>query len=110
MGNTKNGFTTYTFVVQSQHGKNPEWPRQECFTVYRPVNRENDSLPVVFTAQCYARNRLTYYNANFVKTGDGGNRAAQKYGYARILLSSPSGGWSKPSISKSYVYHLYYAT
>ena len=106
MGNKNKGFTTYTFVVQSQHGDlNPDWPRQEFFTVYRPMNRENESLPVVFTLQAYARNRLNYQYANFQKVNCNEqtrekcdeNKAAQKYGYARILLSSPSGGWTKPS-------------
>ena len=106
MGNKNNGFTTYTFVVQSQHGDlNPDWPRQEFFTVYRPKNRENESLPVVFTAQCYARNGLKMKYANFYHVVAEDNRAAQKYGYARILLSSPSGGWTRPSkfILKFYV-------
>ena len=98
IGNKNNGFTTYTFVVQSQHGDlNPDWPRQEFFTVYRPMNRENESLPVVFTLQAYARNRLNYRYANFQNVKDEENKAAQKYGYARILLSSPSGGWTRPS-------------
>ena len=97
IGNKNNGFTTYTFVVQSQHGPNPKWPRQECFTVYRPVSRENETLPIVFTAQCYARNTLKYNYANFKNPQDNYNKAARKYGFARILLSSPSGGWTRPS-------------
>ena len=49
------------------------------------------------TAQCYATNKLKYQYANFVDTNDQDNMAAQHYGFARIQLTTPNGGWKRPS-------------
>ena len=49
------------------------------------------------TAQCYAENKLKANYANFADTADEDNLAAQHYGFARISLSSPHGGWGNPS-------------
>ena len=89
MGNKANGFTTYTFLTLNNE--------QYCFTVYHPGNRIGQNLPVVMTAQCYAKNKLRYQYANFASTRDEDNMAAQHYGFARISLSSPRGNWGNPS-------------
>ena len=89
MGNKANGFTTYTFLTLNDE--------QYCFTVYHPVNRIGQILPVVMTAQCYAKNKLRYNYANMESLRDEDNKAARHYGFARISLSSPRGNWQDPS-------------
>ena len=80
-GNTEEGFTTYTFKTSGQ---------KRCFTVYHPLSRKDEALPVVISAQCYARSQLDaqWYEMN--DTSSARNKAAAKYGYARIAISSPT--------------------
>ena len=88
MGNTAKGFTTYTFMRNGI---------QECFTIYHPLNREHESLPVIMTAQVRARNTNLKYNyINFVDTEASYNKHARKYGYATLLLSSSDGKFVTP--------------
>ena len=81
VGNKKNGFTTYYFFI-NEH--------RECFTVYRPLSRSSQSLPVIATVQVRSwlngLHRLKYNYADFKSTSDTFNRAAAKYGFARILI------------------------
>ena len=49
------------------------------------------------TAQCYAKNKLLYQYANFKKPKGEDNQAAQRYGFARIVLTTPEGNWNGPS-------------
>ena len=96
MGNKEKGFTTYTFISNGV---------QQCFTVYHPLSRKDQSLPVVMTAQCYARNKITFPGSNFKDIKDRDNLAAAKYGFARISLSSPTlprGNWAIPSCKLKY--------
>ena len=72
--------------------------QKRCFTVYHPLNRKNEALPVVITAQCYGRSRLNSPGFEMTHTRSARNKAAAKYGYARIAISSPTGGWNLPGI------------
>ena len=83
MGNKDKGFTTYTFMGNGA---------RQCFTVYHPLSRKGESLPVIMNAMCYAGNTLN----NFQALTSEYNKAAAKYGFARIWLSSPTKDWSVP--------------
>lgn len=82
-GDTSKGFTTYTFWLDGE---------QRCFTVYRPKERANEKLPVLVTPNCYGKDKLKAIGMK--RTSDDINIAANRYGFARIGISSPSGGWS----------------
>ena len=82
--NTKDGFTTYTFMVSGQ---------KRCFTVYHPFSRKNESLPVVITAQCYAKDQIGAKGYEMKWTSSARNEAAAKYGFARIAVSTPDRSW-----------------
>ena len=47
--NVLNGFQTYTFWIGDI---------QRCFTVYHPLSRINETLPIVFSGNCYAKDKL----------------------------------------------------
>ena len=88
--NPKDGFTTYTFVVSG---------KKRCFTVYHPLSRKNEALPVVISAECYAKDKSIKGGAyDMADTSSARNKAAAKYGYARIAVSSPDKKWKLPSI------------
>jgi len=82
-GDPSKGFQTYTFV---QNGV----PR--CFTVFHPISRAGESLPVVISSQCYGKDKLMSISMTNDKAGD--NQAAARYGYARIGVSTPDGHWT----------------
>merc|ERR1712241_1550192 len=48
-GDTSKGFTTYGFVKDGV---------QRCFTVFHPLERAGESLPVVISSQCYGKDKL----------------------------------------------------
>jgi len=48
-GEVTKGFKTYTFWLDDV---------QRCFTVYRPVNRDSEKLPVVLAMRCYGKDKL----------------------------------------------------
>ena len=82
---------------------------RECFTVYRPLSRSSQSLPVIITMQIYAKNSLNENYANFKSSKDAFNRAAEKYGFARILFSSrrkeaEAPYWSGGKLTRRYIY------
>ena len=88
-GNTEDGFTTYTFVVSG---------KKRCFTVYHPLIRKNEALPVVISAECYAKDKsIKAGGYDMADTSSARNKAAARYGYARIAVSSPDGKWKLPS-------------
>ena len=82
-GDTSKGFTTYTFSVGDV---------QRCFTVFHPISRMGEKLPVVLSPNCYAKDKLIGIDMTNDLRGD--NAVATKYGYSRIGLSTPDGGWT----------------
>ena len=82
-GDTSDGFTTYTFWINEV---------QRCFTVFHPLSRAGETLPVVLSPNCYAKDRLS--GISMISANRGDNAAATKYGYSRIGLSTPDGGWT----------------
>ena len=81
-GNVADGFTTYTFSVSGV---------KRCFTVYHPLSRASEALPVVLTSQCYGKDRLSSIGMTNYRTDQ--NKAAARYGFSRIGLSTPDGNW-----------------
>ena len=81
-GSPDKGFTTYTFW---------QGDVQRCFTVFQPIERAGEKLPVVFGPNCYAQDILMSIDGT--STLSEGNQAAARYGYARIGLSTPEGHW-----------------
>ena len=65
---------------------------QRCFTVFHPISRVGEKLPVVLSPNCYAKDSLRGISMTSATRGD--NAAATKYGYVRIGLSTPDGGWT----------------
>merc|ERR1739844_303695 len=82
-GDPSKGFQTYGFV---QNGV------QRCFTVFHPLARAGESLPVVISSQCYGKDKLTSISMKNVYAAD--NKAAARYGFARIGVSTPDGHWT----------------
>jgi len=82
-GDKSKGFTTYTFWIGDV---------QRCFTVFYPLSRAGEKLPVVLSPNCYAEDRLQGIAMTSATRGD--NAAATKYGYSRIGLSTPDGHWT----------------
>jgi len=82
-GDTSQGFTTYTFQLNGV---------QRCFTIYRPKGHDNQKLPVVFSPNCYAHDRLVGIDMMNAHTPE--NTAAARYGYVRIGVSTPDGEWT----------------
>merc|ERR1711997_88116 len=82
-GDTSKGFTTYAFKIGET---------QRCFTVFHPLSRAGEKLPVVLSPNCYAQDRLQGISMTSATRGDNG--AATKYGFSRIGLSSPDGAWT----------------
>lgn len=82
-GDTSKGFTTYTFTVRDE---------KRCFTVYHPLNRLDEAIPVVIGSQCYGKDRLSSIGMKSERTDE--NKAAARYGFARIGISTPDGGWT----------------
>ena len=80
-GDPSDGFTTYTFWQNDQ---------QRCFTIYHPTMQET-ALPVVFNPNCYAEDKLQGLNAITSRTTD--NQAAKRYGFARLMVSTPDHNW-----------------
>ena len=66
--------------------------------MYHPLSRENEPLPVVITAQCYAKDKRYGAEYEMKNTSSARNKGAVRYGYARIALSSPDGAWKLPGI------------
>ena len=79
---TSKGFQTYTFWLGNQ---------QRCFTVYRSLDRVGEILPVVLFSNCYAKDRLRGIDGK--NPYSKGNKAAARFGYARIGISTPDGNW-----------------
>ena len=89
-GNTKDGFTTYTFMISG---------KTRCFTVYHPSSRKLEALPVVISAECYSKDKaIAAGSYEMTNTSSVRNKAAARYGYARIAVSSPDGSWKLPGI------------
>merc|ERR1711963_1057839 len=82
-GDTSKGFTTYGFVKDGV---------QRCFTVFHPLERAGESLPVVISPQCYGKDKLQSISMKNENAAD--NKAAARYGYARIGVSTPDGHWT----------------
>merc|ERR1712241_121389 len=82
-GDTSKGFQTYGFV---QNGV------QRCFTVFHPLARAGETLPVVISSQCYGKDKLQSISMKNENAAD--NKAAARYGYARIGVSTPDGHWT----------------
>merc|ERR1712223_1541807 len=82
-GDTSKGFTTYGFVKDGV---------QRCFTVFHPLERAEESLPVVISSQCYGKDKLQSISMKNENAAD--NKAAARYGYARIGVSTPDGHWT----------------
>merc|ERR1739844_439783 len=82
-GDPSKGFQTYGFV---QDGV------QRCFTVFHPLDRAGESLPVVISSQCYGKDNLQSISMTNENTAD--NKAAARYGFARIGVSTPDGHWT----------------
>jgi len=82
-GDTSKGFTTYTFTVDGT---------KRCFTVYHPQSHVDKAIPVVISSQCYGKDRL----GSLQMTNDraDNNKAAARYGFARIGISTPDGAWT----------------
>lgn len=82
-GDTSDGFYTYTFWLGDV---------QRCFTVYHPTSRASEALPVVLSPNCYGQDSL---QGNEMKvTFSDWNQGAERYGFARIGLSTPDGHWT----------------
>ena len=81
-GDVERGFETYTFWIGDV---------QRCFTVFRPPSRASESLPVSLFSNCYAQDSLD--GIDMVEPNSPFNKAAERYGHARIGLSTPDGGW-----------------
>ena len=81
-GNTQDGFHTYTFWMGND---------QRCFTVFHPPERASESLPVLFSSNCYATDHLQ--GIQMTTSHSPGNLAASRHGYVRIGLSTPDGNW-----------------
>merc|ERR1711992_431807 len=82
-GDTSKGFTTYGFVKDGV---------QRCFTVFHPLERAGEILPVVISPQCYGKDSLGSISMKNENAAD--NKAAARYGYARIGVSTPDGHWT----------------
>merc|ERR1711881_762875 len=82
-GDASQGFQTYGFV---QDGV------QRCFTVFHPTERADETLPVVISSQCYGKDKLSSISMKSVFAAD--NKAAARYGFARIGVSTPDGHWT----------------
>ena len=82
-GDPTNGFTTYTFWLGDV---------QRCFTVYRPISRESEKLPVVLAMRCYGEDKLMGLGMTNYRVTE--NAVAAQYGYSRIGLSTPNGHWT----------------
>lgn len=81
-GKTTQGITTYTFWSDGL---------QRCFTIYRPKEKANEKLPLLIYAHCYSEDRLQ--SLSMKSPNQGWNKAATRYGFARLAISSPTGGW-----------------
>merc|ERR1712038_118684 len=81
-GDSSKGFQTYTFTQNNQ---------QRCFTIFHPLSRQNEVLPVMFSPNCYAEDRLQGLNG--VNPNTNVNKAADRFGYARVLVSTPDRNW-----------------
>ena len=88
-GNTKQGFTTYTFWLGDEE------PEQRCFTIFIPPKLKNTVLPVAVYAQCYAENKLQ--QLAMTSPNVAANKAALRYGYARIAISNERASWNFPN-------------
>ena len=87
-GDEDKGFTTYTFWQGDE---------QRCFHVFFPPERKGEVLPVAVYSNCYAKDSLAGTQSLEPEKGRNGikeiNAAAARYGYAKIGISSPRGGW-----------------
>ena len=85
-GDVSQGFQTYVFTNLESEVR--------CFTIYTPTTFEVDQtwpLPVMFSPNCYAKDRLGGIDMSSNKSL--GNHLAARYGYIRIGISTPRGGW-----------------
>ena len=82
-GDPSDGFTTYTFWLEDV---------QRCFTVYRPVSRASEKLPVVLAMRCYGEDKLMGLAMGNTRITE--NKVAEQYGYSRFGLSTPEGHWT----------------
>jgi len=82
-GDTSKGFTTYTFKLDGT---------QRCFTIFRPKGHDNVKIPVVFSPNCYAHDRLIGIDMTNDRTPE--NAAATRFGYVRVGVSTPEGEWT----------------
>jgi hypothetical protein len=81
-GDNSQGFYTYTFW---------QGEVQRCFTIYFPLDRATEQLPVLFSPNCYAEDTLD--SLHMGKESSDPNKAASRYGYARIGVSTPDHNW-----------------
>ena len=81
-GNTEEGFTTYTFW---------QGDVQRCFHVFVPPELKDQILPVSVLAHCYSEDRLS--GTSMASRNTPPNKAAARYGFARIGISTPNHNW-----------------
>ena len=67
-GNVSQGFHTYTFWIGEM---------QRCFTVFHPISRERERLPVFFWSNCYAADQLE--KLGFDDENSSTNKAAARF-------------------------------
>ena len=79
-GDTSQGFQTYVYKGLVQ---------RRCFTIFTPQNGQNESLPVMFSPNCYAKDQLK--GIDMVNKNSLSNHLAERYGYVRIGISTPEG-------------------
>ena len=75
-GDTSKGFTTYTFKLDGT---------QRCFTIFRPKGHDNVKIPVVFSPNCYAHDRLIGIDMTNDRTPE--NAAATRCYYYRNVTN-----------------------
>ena len=77
------GITTYTFWQGEE---------QRCFHVYVPEELEGkENVPVAVFSNCYAEDKLKDTEMDGLWRSS--NKAAARYGYVKIAISSPRSAW-----------------
>jgi len=87
-GDQSLGFYTFTFWQEEV---------QRCFTVFYPLERVVDEVPeqlaVVFSPHCYSKDKLNG-KLSMTNTKAADNKAAARYGYVRVAVSTPFKDWT----------------
>ena len=86
-GDQSLGFYTFTFWQEEV---------QRCFTVFYPLERLVDEVPeqlaVVFSPHCYSKDKLNGA-LSMTNPNKADNKAAARYGYVRVAVSTPFKNW-----------------